>query len=72
MKVAVRYYPGNGTEYDLEVVYISDYPRGVDGTCAFCKGDPCVETPAAPYRIRQYHETCPWSGTCPMCLGRPT
>lgn len=73
IRAAVTYYPGDGTEYALDVAYISDFPRGVDGTCAFCKGDPCAERPESPYRIRHYFElNKTWAQVCPMCDGRPT
>ena len=38
----VRYLPGNGSEYLIDVNYISyDFARDADSKCAFCHGDPC-------------------------------
>lgn len=72
MRTVVTYYPGDGTEVELEVDHISDFPRGADGTCAFCQGDPCAEQEPPGYRIASYYERNPRAETCPMCDGRPT
>jgi len=66
------YYPGDGTEVQLPVAYIADFPRGENGACAFCGGDPCAERTDAVLRIRDYYQRNPGATTCPMCDGRPT
>ena len=67
----VIYYPGDGTVVQLDVAYISNFPRDTRGFCAFCHGDPCAEdeetSPIARYLDRNAH-----ADTCPMCDGRPT
>jgi hypothetical protein len=73
-------WPGSVT---LDVAYISEFPRGADGACAFCHGDPCAEyspsdSPIARFfsrnRARAINmgmiEMMP--ETCPCCDGRPT
>lgn len=68
----VKFYPGDGTEVEIEVAFVSEFPRGVDGTCAFCHGDPCAEaggdTDIARYAARNKTSF----ETCPCCGGRPT
>jgi hypothetical protein len=76
------FWPDPQTRLDLEVAYFAEFPRGPDGTCAFCRGDPCAENPPAHtmsklgdppgYRIASYYERNPDAVTCPMCEGRPT
>lgn len=60
--------------YLCEVVRISDYARGPDGTCAFCHGDPCLEHPDdyGDTAMKQYDADGNWWDTCPCCEGRPT
>lgn len=56
-----------------EVTCISEgFARGVDGTCAFCKGDPCAESSEPETPIARYFEKYKWASTCPCCDGRPT
>jgi hypothetical protein len=68
----VPFFPGNGERVMLEVSYLADYPRGTDGTCAFCHGDPCGERSAPDTDIMKYWAENTWAETCPMCDGRPT
>ncbi|MBD9511592.1 hypothetical protein IB265_33080 [Ensifer sp. ENS10] len=60
--------------YECEVSHISDYARGPDGTCAFCKGDPCLEDKEStgPTAMQQYDADGKWWDACPCCEGRPT
>jgi hypothetical protein len=63
--------------YLLPVAYITDdFARGPDGTCAFCRGDPCAEDPRSPNRIHEYMAGEDWMISkpvhCPFCKGRPT
>lgn len=69
--VRVPFTHGAGGYTLLDVAYISNFPRGVDGDCAFCHGDPCAEysdsdSPIARLRAKlgKLFETCP------MCDGR--
>lgn len=34
---------GSTFQCKLEVDYFSEFMRGIDGSCALCKGDPCLE-----------------------------
>jgi hypothetical protein len=73
----ITFYPGNGHEYEIEVDHITaDYPRGEDGTCAFCHADPCDEKKDVNTFIHQFYVDSKEEGynplTCPMCDGRPT
>jgi len=72
--VRVPVYPGDGTETVVDIICITaDFPRGPDGTCAFCQGDPCAERSALDSAIGAYMaRNSTWAETCPMCLGRPT
>lgn len=65
---------GDGAEPDtvLDVIYIAEYPRGEDGTCAYCHGDPCAETSGPETLIGAYFARNKWAATCPNCDGRPT
>lgn len=56
----------------LTVIYIAEYPRGVNGTCAYCHGDPCAERSRATSLIAKYYARNSWAQTCPCCDGRPT
>jgi len=71
-KPALRYLPGDGTEVMVEVAFLSDYPRGTNGRCAFCNGDPCAETSLAGTLIHDFYERNPKAETCPMCDGKPS
>lgn len=62
---------GDGRTYMLKVASVSIFPRGDDGTCVFCKGDPCAEN-AGNTIISRYYERNPSAVTCPVCDGRPT
>lgn len=52
--------------------------RGVDGTCAFCHGDPCAETSPESSWIWRYMNLPMYPGStyrpevCPLCEGRAT
>lgn len=72
MRASVTYCPGDGTTVELDVDYISDFPRGPDGTCAYCLGDPCAEQRPTHPRIASYYARNPNAATCPMCDGRAT
>lgn len=64
---------GDGTDgVLLTVIYIAEYPRGVDGTCAYCHGDPCAERSGPDSLIGAYFARNSWASTCPCCEGRPT
>jgi hypothetical protein len=65
----------------MRVTYLTpDMPRGVDGTCAYCLGDPCAEDSPPDSSIARNYATmknASWTGgdqwfTCPACQGRPT
>lgn len=71
MTATIRYYPGDGYGYDVDVFYISNFPRGDDRTCAFCHGDPLNERKKSDTNIALYYERRS-AETCPMCDGRPT
>lgn len=72
MAKSIEYYPGDGTTEFVPVAYLADFPRGEDGTCAYCHADPLAErTPPHP-RIADYYRRNPRAETCPMCDGRPT
>lgn len=68
----VEYLPGDGTEAFVRVTYIADYPRGEDGLCAYCHGDPCAENSTPNSLIGGYYIRNPRAETCPMCNGRPS
>jgi hypothetical protein len=70
--VKVRFLPGNGTEVFVDVKYIAQFPRGADGTCAFCHGDPCNEESDSDSEIAKYFAETKNAETCPMCEGRAT
>jgi hypothetical protein len=75
--VEVPFSPGDGTVQVLRVSRISGgFPRGADGTCAFCAGDPLGERSgnetligAFFLRVAQRHGE---GDTCPCCSGKPT
>lgn len=57
----------------LEVKHFAEYPRGRDGTCALCHGDPLNEkNPAADTLIKRFYEDNPGAQTCPVCFGKAT
>lgn len=58
--------------HTLEVTHFSEYPRGTDGRCALCKGDPCAEYSAEDSLIALLYVLEPYTSTCPVCEGRPT
>ena len=75
----VRYLPGNGQEYFIDVNYISyEFARDADSRCAFCHGDPCPKIlSTTPTIIQKYYFDCAAGGylrphTCPMCKGGPS
>lgn len=62
-----------GKDTVLTVIYIAEFPRGVDGTCAYCHGDPCAErSPATSLIAKFFEHNASWADTCPCCGGRPT
>ena len=65
---------GDGAEPTtvLDVSHIAEYPRGADGMCAYCQGDPCAETSPPESLIAKYFARFDWVGACPCCDGRPT
>lgn len=66
---------GDGTDpVMLTVTRIAELPRGVDGTCAFCHGDPGAEYSPETSLIARYFDRGrgAWAVTCPCCDGRPT
>ena len=64
---------GEFEEVQLEVAYLADYPRGADGHCAFCHGDPCAERAGSETTlIGRFYIENQWAETCPMCNGRPS
>lgn len=64
---------GDGTDQVmLTVIYIAEFPRGVDGTCAFCHGDSCAERSAPISLISKFFARNEWAETCPLCDGRAT
>ena len=66
------FYAGS-EEILLPVSHIADgYARGPDGTCAFCKGDPCNEDSSPETPIARFYAAWPGADTCPVCEGRPT
>lgn len=56
---------------EIEVSYWAEYPRGVDGMCAFCHGDPIGER-SETSRIAEFLKAFSQEEHCPVCLGRPT
>ncbi len=59
-------------EVELEVTNFYEYPRGTDGTCALCQGDPCNEHSPPDSNIAKFYANNTWADTCPVCDGRPT
>lgn len=71
----VPFYPGNGPAIAVDVDHISEFPRDVDGYCAFCHGDPCDEEKIDGSLIHEFWESIRehhWIDTCPCCGGRPS
>lgn len=71
----VSWEPGvpDGPPTTLTVIYIAEFPRGVDGTCAYCHGDPGAERSPETSLIAQFYaRNGSWAETCPCCDGRPT
>jgi hypothetical protein len=56
----------------LTVIYIAEYPRGLDGTCAYCHGDPCAERSGPETLIGDFFLRNGWAEACPCCDGRPS
>ncbi len=74
---AVPFLCGDGSdEITLDVIYVAGFPRGHDGRCAFCHGDPCAESSGPDTKIGAYFKQAEDEGfpaeTCPLCEGRPT
>jgi len=71
-KSLVKFLPGDGTTCHVYVDYLTyDFPRGRDGLCAYCHGDPLAEH-GVNALIRGYYERNPTAETCPMCHGAPS
>lgn len=68
----VLFYPGTGGEERLPVAYVSGYPRGPGGRCAFCHGDPTCEDSPPDSPIGRYFAAAPHASSCPVCDGRPS
>lgn len=68
----VDFYAGYGESYQVEVAYISEYPRNSNGACSFCDGDPCNEYPKKGSLISKFYKKNKDAPTCPLCQGRPT
>lgn len=68
----VPFYPGDGTEIHLDISHLADFPRGQDGTCAFCHADSLAESSPEDSEIAKFYARNPKAETCPMCDGRPT
>ncbi len=76
----MKFTMSDGTEVELEAVSFFEYPRGEDGFCVLCKGDPCNK--ATPVEgdpetlIAMFYRTGKENGysaaTCPVCDGRPS
>lgn len=76
----VAFTAGDGTQEYIEVACIAEYPRGADGLCAYCHGDPCAERPESAgtqigdfyWRARHAEWRVSSYLSCPCCEGRPT
>jgi hypothetical protein len=69
----VPFYCGDGTDaIMLQVRYISDYPKGKSGLCAFCHGDPCAQNSPPDSEIAKYcaRTKLAHMRVCPCCRGR--
>jgi excinuclease UvrABC ATPase subunit len=67
----ISFWMENGIELACEAVSFYEFPRGKDGTCAFCKGDPCAELGEGLIAIYvEFNKD--WFETCPVCKGMPT
>lgn len=68
----IKFYAGV-SEFHIKVDSIDEFPRGEDGTCALCKGDPCCEHKRSKNSlIAKFYKENPNAVTCPCCDGRPT
>lgn len=70
--IEVLFYPGTGGGERLPVAYVSRYPRGPGGRCAFCHGDPTCEESLPDSPIARYFAAVPHASSCPVCDGRPS
>lgn len=68
----IPFYLG-GKTYQIEVDHWAEFPRGKDGLCAFCHGDPVAEeeikrSPTPIQELMMEH----WRSyeACPVCDGR--
>ena len=69
----VPFYPGDDRKILLTVSVIAGFPRGLDGSCAFCHGDPCADYSGPETLIGNYAARLGRTfETCPCCAGRPT
>jgi hypothetical protein len=69
----VIFYGWDDDHWLLPVTAVYDYPRGLDGSCAFCHGDPCAEDadPESPiYKYMNHPDYSP--PTCSVCRGAAT
>lgn len=74
MATTIKYLPGYGVTYFINVKYIAETPVDDRSLCAFCHGDPCAEE-AGVSMIKRFYLDCVENGfdkpeTCPMCKGR--
>lgn len=56
----------------LTVSRHAEFLRGLDGTCAFCHGDPCAELSGPETLIGNFFQRNSRAAACPLCDGRPT
>ena len=74
----MKFKMADGTEIELNVERFYEYPRGEDGFCVLCKGDPCNEDPPVEGEpetlIAMFYRTGEEEGeyaqTCPICDGK--
>lgn len=65
----MKFYIGK-EQVELEVEHFSEFPRGKDGLCALCKGDPCNEFSPPDSLIARWWKENPHGSTYPVCNGR--
>lgn len=58
-------------QVELDVVHFWEYPRGEDGLCVLCHGDPCADG-GDDTLIAEWWRNNPHASTCPICEGRPS
>lgn len=80
----VPFTAGDGISEYIEVSSIAEFPRGKNGRCAYCYGDPCAEYPVTPdtqqihdfylrNKLKRESGKSRWfPESCPCCGGRAT